>query len=260
MKHLKCPLCRERAHNVTCTDFLSKHVQKNYGRNLYEHPWDEYKIWNWIELGGDPNLNLGGGLTALHVAALNGSYRYVNMIAGHRKTKLTALDDRRLTPLYYALVKPEEEWHFTQMAEMITENLQGKKNAKKFEFREERCIRNNKETAHKVWLKIQRKETVGMLTKRLPHLQLGGASGLSALHVASKLGDLITLSYILNLPNAPDVNSRDVFGCTPLYYAIAGSHGCTKMLLNQGALTSVTNLQSETPLQFARRINSSKSW
>ncbi|CAH8591301.1 unnamed protein product [Schistosoma turkestanicum] len=79
-------------------------------------------------------------------------------------------------------------------------------------------------------------------------------AGYSPLHTACHFGQINMVRYLLDLPNAPDINQRTQMGFTPLHLAAQQCHSqVVRLLLEMGADSNVRNQQGLTPAHIARK-------
>lgn len=79
-------------------------------------------------------------------------------------------------------------------------------------------------------------------------------------HAAACLGSEFTLSDLLTMANANEINQQDAHGNTPLHWAASENHsGIVKLLLENGAEPNLQNFAGETPLFIAASRGSSDS-
>ncbi|CAH8655158.1 unnamed protein product [Schistosoma rodhaini] len=79
-------------------------------------------------------------------------------------------------------------------------------------------------------------------------------AGYSPLHTACHFGQINMVRYLLDLPDAPDINQRTQMGFTPLHLATQQGHSqVVRLLLEMGADSNVRNQQGLTPAHIARK-------
>ncbi|CAH8650735.1 unnamed protein product [Schistosoma haematobium] len=79
-------------------------------------------------------------------------------------------------------------------------------------------------------------------------------AGYSPLHTACHFGQINMVRYLLDLPDAPDINQRTQMGFTPLHLAAQQCHSqVVRLLLEMGADSNVRNQQGLTPAHIARK-------
>ncbi|KAH8863465.1 Ankyrin-3 [Schistosoma japonicum] len=79
-------------------------------------------------------------------------------------------------------------------------------------------------------------------------------AGYSPLHTACHFGQVNMVRYLLDLPNAPDINQRTQMGFTPLHLAAQQCHSqVVRLLLEMGADSNIRNQQGLTPAHIARK-------
>nr|CAH8871652.1 unnamed protein product [Trichobilharzia regenti] len=79
-------------------------------------------------------------------------------------------------------------------------------------------------------------------------------AGYSPLHTACHFGQINMVRYLLDLPNAPDINQRTQMGFTPLHLAAQQCHSqVVRLLLEMGADSNIRNQQGLTPAHIARK-------
>ncbi|CAL8085284.1 unnamed protein product [Calicophoron daubneyi] len=79
-------------------------------------------------------------------------------------------------------------------------------------------------------------------------------AGYSPLHTACHFGQLNMVRFLLELPNAPDINQRTQMGFTPLHLATQQGHSqVVRLLLEMGADSNLRNQQGLTPAHIARK-------
>lgn len=116
-------------------------------------------------------------------------------------------------------------------------------------------VQNNQGGSALMWAIYEKKtDAAALMVKAGANTNLQNAQGLTALLMAAGTGDLSTVQMLLAIKgqNRPNVNTADHTGSTALHAACQNQHAdIVRLLLQNGALTTVVDRRSFTPLIVA---------
>ncbi|CAH8614825.1 unnamed protein product [Heterobilharzia americana] len=183
----------------------------------------------------------GNGYTALHMAAKQNHLDIATLLLAHESDQIqiaNASSRSGFTPLHLAA----QEGH-TDMVSLLLQhgadpNHQSKNGLAPLHL----AAQENHVSVAQIL--ISAGAEVSPLTR----------AGYSPLHTACHFGQINMVRYLLDLPNAPDIDQRTQMGFTPLHLAAQQCHSqVVRLLLEMGADSNVRNQQGLTPAHIARK-------
>jgi len=190
-----------------------------------------------IKAGVDLDFKDDDGWNALSTAVHEGHFKIVKAIV-EAGADIEAVENEGYTALMWAA----EEGRLDIMGLLLSEGAKVD-------------VQNNQGGSALMWAIYEKKtDAAALMVKAGANTNLQNAQGLTALLMAAGTGDLSTVQMLLAIKgqNRPNVNTADHTGSTALHAACQNQHAdIVRLLLQNGALTTVVDRRSFTPLIVA---------
>jgi len=197
-------------------------------------------------------------ISSLHIAVQLGAIASIKTFI-ENGTDINLKDDRGCTPLYYAVVHAKKDIVRLLVAEGADVNLMPKNNYSLLRL----AVWNKDIDTVKLLvdkgLKADVKDIDGLTAFRVAALQgsrdiveffLSKGAQIPAFHLAACMGDVSQVKTFVE--QKADINIKDEFGWTPLYWATSlGQTEVAKFLVSKGADVNAKDSSNRTPLHQA---------
>ncbi|VDP73916.1 unnamed protein product, partial [Echinostoma caproni] len=194
-----------------------------------------------LDHNADANCSAGNGYTPLHIAAKHNHFDIATLLLAHESDHMqsgNAESRSGFTPLHLAA----QEGHIDMVSLLLQHQANPNHQSKNGLAPLHLAAQENHVAVAQVLLDAGAQ--VSPVTR----------AGYTPLHTACHFGQLEMVRFLLELPNAPDINQRTQLGFTPLHLATQQGHSqVVQLLLEMGADTNVRNQQGLTPAHIARK-------